>query len=292
MAADRAFTFQPGREQRDLDYPLGKGERKGVDGAVRFRPETYKGFVPGTLRWAFDAPVRLDFLPGDGEAAVLAALEALSPERAALLAKQDERLAGYHETFKRLEPAVVQRIYVMAEKFAMPVGEARLPAAGGWWFRTPWFRNVFEGYLHNHRTLAKLGKAKEIGDAIRLALKYQEPGTGRLPNRLPELQADHERWEQTGSLPADYYVASDATTLLYTLVDETLPLLEADEALMVEVWKGFKGKRPQTLCRITAVGKARFREYLATLESVIRDAVPEVDQAAAKRMPKEGWASA
>src|SRR5207253_114808 len=84
-----------------------------------------------------------------------------------------------------------------------------------WWFRTPWFRNVFEGYLHNHRTLAKLGQAGAIGEAIRLALRYQEPGTGRLPNRLPELAADHERWERTGSLPAEYYVASDATTLLF-----------------------------------------------------------------------------
>src|SRR5258708_40332689 len=34
-----------------------------------------------------------------------------------------------------------------------------------------------------------------------------------------------------------------------------------DESL-VEVWKGFKGKRPQTLCRITAEGRTRFRHYL------------------------------
>lgn len=63
------------------------------------------------------------------------------------------------------------------------------------------------------------------------------------------------------------------------------------EAGLVGVWKGFKGKRPQTLCRITAAGKERFREYLAILENVIADAVPEEETAPAPR-PKEGWSPA
>ncbi len=63
-----------------------------------------------------------------------------------------------------------------------------------------------------------------------------------------------------------------------------------EEAAFVEVWKGFKGKRPQTLCRITSAGKARFREYLSILEHVIADAVPEEGEA---RSPvKEGWSPA
>ena len=49
------------------------------------------------------------------------------------------------------------------------------------------------------------------------------------------------------------------------------------DAGLVEVWKGHKGKRPQTLCRITAQGKSKFREYLNILENVIADAVPEED---------------
>lgn len=44
------------------------------------------------------------------------------------------------------------------------------------------------------------------------------------------------------------------------------------EAGLVEVWKGFNRNRPQTLCRITAEGRARFLEYLNTLEQVIADA--------------------
>ena len=45
------------------------------------------------------------------------------------------------------------------------------------------------------------------------------------------------------------------------------------EAGFVEVWKGFKNKRPQTLCRLTPDGRRRFVEYIETLESVVSDAV-------------------
>jgi DNA-binding HxlR family transcriptional regulator len=40
----------------------------------------------------------------------------------------------------------------------------------------------------------------------------------------------------------------------------------------VEVWKGFRNNRPQTLCRLTSVGRARFLEYIQTLQEVVSDA--------------------
>jgi len=52
-----------------------------------------------------------------------------------------------------------------------------------------------------------------------------------------------------------------------TVVREAVSRLQA--AGLVEVWKGRKGKRPQTLVRITDHGRERFREYLNVLESVI-----------------------
>jgi len=45
-----------------------------------------------------------------------------------------------------------------------------------------------------------------------------------------------------------------------------------EEAKLVEVSKGFEKKRPQTLCRITADGRARYLEYVQVLEQVVRDA--------------------
>ena len=47
------------------------------------------------------------------------------------------------------------------------------------------------------------------------------------------------------------------------------------EAGLVEIWKGFDNRRPQTLCRLTPGGRERFLEYLRELEKVIRDAMPK-----------------
>jgi DNA-binding HxlR family transcriptional regulator len=44
------------------------------------------------------------------------------------------------------------------------------------------------------------------------------------------------------------------------------------EAGFVEVWKGMKNNRPQTLCRLTVDGRKRFQDYIAVLESVVANA--------------------
>ena len=44
------------------------------------------------------------------------------------------------------------------------------------------------------------------------------------------------------------------------------------EASLVELWKGTRHNRPQTLCRITAEGRKRYLQYIETLERVIADA--------------------
>ena len=46
------------------------------------------------------------------------------------------------------------------------------------------------------------------------------------------------------------------------------------ESALIEVWKGTKGNRPQTLVRISDQGRAKFREYINVLEGVIHDALP------------------
>ena len=51
------------------------------------------------------------------------------------------------------------------------------------------------------------------------------------------------------------------------------------EAGLVDVWKGFENRRPQTLCRLSPEGRHRFVAYLEELEQVIHDAMPR----AAKR---------
>ena len=43
-------------------------------------------------------------------------------------------------------------------------------------------------------------------------------------------------------------------------------------AKLVEISKGFEHNRPQTSCRIPALGRKRYLEYLVVLEQVILDA--------------------
>ena len=45
-----------------------------------------------------------------------------------------------------------------------------------------------------------------------------------------------------------------------------------EEAGLLEIRKGYVGKRPQTLCRITQLGRQRYLDYLTVLEQVVRDA--------------------
>src|SRR5919106_5740200 len=62
------------------------------------------------------------------------------------------------------------------------------------------------------------------------------------------------------------------------------------EAGLVEVWKGFDNRRPQTLCRLSPDGRQRFLAYLEELEHVIRDAMPKAARRS-ERLPDlpPGW---
>ena len=53
------------------------------------------------------------------------------------------------------------------------------------------------------------------------------------------------------------------------------------EAGLVEVSKSFEQNRPQTFCRITTEGRARYLDYLSVLEQVVRDAAAAVKADAA-----------
>src|SRR5882724_12470013 len=48
------------------------------------------------------------------------------------------------------------------------------------------------------------------------------------------------------------------------------------DAKLIAIEKGFDRNRPQTVCRITRQGRARYLEYLAVLEQVVRDAADAV----------------
>ena len=50
-----------------------------------------------------------------------------------------------------------------------------------------------------------------------------------------------------------------------------------EEAKLISIAKGIQNNRPQTLCRITALGRRRYVEYLSVLEQVLLDAAAAVN---------------
>jgi len=55
------------------------------------------------------------------------------------------------------------------------------------------------------------------------------------------------------------------------------------EAGIVEIWKGYEGKKPQTLIRMTTEGREAFVRYLSELQRVIEDARGRPQRASKQR---------
>jgi glycogen debranching enzyme len=116
-----------------------------------------------------------------------------------------ERLADLGKP--ELQNAILGRIAGATRfKIAIENGGASptlVPTAGAWWFKIPWFRDVFEGILNSFEVLMKLRDEKRnVGQVILSALQSQHPETGLIPNRFP--------WHK--GEPA-LYNSSDATLL-------------------------------------------------------------------------------
>jgi len=62
-----------------------------------------------------------------------------------------------------------------------------------------------------------------------------------------------------------------------------------EEAGYVIIAKGYEGKRPCTRCRLSTEGRARFADYLAVLEDVLRNATTATRhvKAATRRLSKQ-----
>ncbi|MDA1140397.1 MAG: transcriptional regulator [Planctomycetota bacterium] len=58
-----------------------------------------------------------------------------------------------------------------------------------------------------------------------------------------------------------------------------------NEAGLVEIWKGFQNKRPQTLCRLNEEGRKRFLKYVQELEGLLRDVASVSQNEPQKELP-------
>lgn len=64
------------------------------------------------------------------------------------------------------------------------------------------------------------------------------------------------------------------------------------EAGLIQIWKGFKDNRPQTLCHLTDEGRKRFVEYINVLENIVTDAVSAEKAPAEEPKLSKGWSPA
>jgi len=92
---------------------------------------------------------------------------------------------------------------------------------------------------------------------------------------------------------ADGLVFNDLKTMC-TLTDGNLSrqLQVLQEAGLVEILKGYKNNRPQTLVKLTPDGRERFLEYIAVLESVVADAAAAAGKSPRRSRALEGFSPA
>jgi DNA-binding MarR family transcriptional regulator len=60
------------------------------------------------------------------------------------------------------------------------------------------------------------------------------------------------------------------------------------DAGLVQIWKGYKDNRPQTLVQLSDTGRRKFLEYVAVLENVVTDAMEASKQPAIAKVAP-GW---
>ncbi len=220
LATSAAHSFESERQVWDLYYRLGSGDREQVQGQLQFKREFFRGVTLGRLVLDLERPVLLTVAAAPSEDEAVQAARYVQVEHTSLAKAQAAAYEACARALPGASPEVVARSYVMAEKYGLPVGGYRVPEAGGWWFRTAWLRPLFASLLHNHETLTRLGRAGRIREAIRLALRYQDPESGRLPNRLPDHTADLAHFQRTGRLPSDFYQSADPLLMLFVLLSE------------------------------------------------------------------------
>ena len=166
-------------------YKLGSGSRENTDGEVAFKGEIKNPVSLGEMEIPMDntstallviacsnSETQLEWLNEKGK-------EWLRDER-----KEEKKAFGIVKSPGINNPAIAFRALALS-KFGMLVDKKFFYEAGDFWFRTPWFRDLFEGIINNIETFFRIGHAERIRDIILRAFEYQDE-YGRIPNRFPE----------------------------------------------------------------------------------------------------------
>ncbi len=104
-------------------------------------------------------------------------------------------------------------------KIILPDGRKFVvPEAGGWWFRSPWMRDIYTNLHQNLETLGILDKRLEIlRDSILLGIEFFDDDTGRVHNYLPMFFSDYDVRKDRLLPLGEYYSAIDPTLLFFIM---------------------------------------------------------------------------
>lgn len=210
------------RESTHWWYKLGSGFRELRDNEIKFRGEGRQIVSLGELEFSFGegSTIPLIIACSNSREAAMKLFERASLEHQAN-EKAEQRIA--EEVIRKLDLKIASRerkrdviFRVLAMlSFGMNINRVKIQEAGDFWFRSPWFRDTYEGLLANLKTLLILDEHNEIRNCILLSLNYLND-QGQLPNRIsPYSEVD--------------YNSADATLLMYLLAGEYLKIVSDRE---------------------------------------------------------------
>jgi len=166
-------------------YKLGSGFREKTDGGVVFQGEIKNPVSLGEIELPFgDTSTALLIVSCSNSKAQLEWLNEKGKNWLRDESEEEKRAIGMVKSLGINTPAIAFRTLALS-KFGMYVNKNFFYEAGDFWFRTPWFRDLFEGIINNIETLFRIGHAERIRDIILHSFEYQDE-YGRIPNRFPE----------------------------------------------------------------------------------------------------------
>lgn len=177
----------------DWDYKLGSGFREQTPAGIKFIGERRSVFVPGTLVFPITEgecyEVRVLFDENDSRDKPQPMQRKKQLQDVLNLGQMDALVRTYVSSDLERE-SLVGRIFGASRMIASFGSRLpRMPYAGEWWFKTPWFRDAYEGMLNNLQTYHLLGLDRIIEDSVLFGLAFQD-ATGRVPNRISEQHAE------------------------------------------------------------------------------------------------------
>ncbi len=191
-------------------YKLGSGFREKTDGGVIFKAETKKPVSLGEIEISSsETSTALLILSCSNSEAQLEWLNEKGKKWLKDEREEEKRAKEIVNSLGVKDGAIAFRALALS-KFGMLVGNKYFYEAGDFWFRTPWFRDLFEGIINNIETLFRIGHAERMRNIILHSFEYQDE-YGRIPNRFPERASEE----------LDYNNA-DATLLAFIAAGEFL----------------------------------------------------------------------